>query len=210
MNKSPQINTSTSNKSFLFVLLPFIVFAVIVVSYNLNKPFNLDEADFASAAHSLKDNARFFSEGSGSGLWHPPLYIYSLTAAFKIFGESAAAARGLGFLFYAFTVVFTILICKELFEPEEYRIISVIAGCLCLINPLSIQFALLVDIDGGLLTLLMTVFCYFFVLFNKDGMNLKQTAIVGFIFGVSMLAKFTTPPIIIPAIFLFYFFIRFG
>ncbi|MBN1868958.1 MAG: glycosyltransferase family 39 protein [Candidatus Omnitrophica bacterium] len=203
MNKPSPINTS--NKKFLLVLLAFIVFTLIIVSCNLHKPFNLDEGDFAIAAQRLKDNPKFFSEDPGGGLWHPPMYIYSLAAAFKIFGESTVAARGLGFFFYILTIIFVSLICKEFFKPEEYRMISVIAVCLCLINPLMIQFALLLDIDGGLLTLLLTVFCYFFARFYKRGMNIKRMVILGFIFGVSMLAKFTTPPLFVPAVFVFYF-----
>jgi len=203
VNEPAQVKPS--NKRFTLVLLPFLILTIIVVSHNLHKPFNLDEADFATAAHHLMGDAKYFSEHPEGGLWHPPLYLHSLAAVFQIFGETTAAARGLGFLLYILTIVFTVLICKELFEPKEYRFISVIAACLCLINPLSLQFAFLIDIDGSLLTFLMTVFCYFFVRFNKRGMNMKRTVMLGFLFGLCMLAKFTTPPVILPAVFLFYF-----
>lgn len=191
-------------RNFFFLLIPFILFALVIISFNLNKPFNLDEADFAKAAHRLNADPHFLSENPQDGLWHPPLYIHSLAAVFQLFGESTGVARGLGFLFYILTVIFVILTCKELFEPEEYPVISVIAAVFFLINPLSIQFALQLDIDGGLLTWLMTVFCYFFVRFNKRGMTVAHGVILGVLFGVSMLAKFTTPPVIIPAVFLFY------
>jgi UDP-glucose 4-epimerase len=74
-------------------LLPFIVFAGIHISFSLNKPFNLDEAGFASSAHQLMGEAKFFFKKLEGGLW-PPLYIYSLVTAFKILGESTMV-RGL-------------------------------------------------------------------------------------------------------------------
>lgn len=192
------------NIGAILALTALFFFTVSITSFNIHKPLNLDETDFANAAHELKNDPAFFSKTPELGLWHPPMYIYMLSSVFKVLGETTVTARALGFIFYMLTFVFILLISKELFKPEERRIVSLIAGGLYLINPVLTQFSLLIDIDGGLLTLLMTIFCYFFIRFSKGEIDMKRLVILGIIFGIAMLAKFTTPPLIIPVIFLFY------
>lgn len=192
------------NIGAILALTALFFFTVTILSFNIHKPLNLDETDFAIGAHGLMNDPAFFSKTPELGLWHPPMYMYMLSGAFKVLGETTEVARGLGFIFYVSTFIFIMLICKELFEPKDRRIVSLIAGGLYLINPVLTQFSLLIDVDGGLLTLLMAIFCYFFIRFSKDEMGPKRLVILGIIFGTAMLAKFTTPPLIMPVIFLFY------
>jgi len=199
------LKKSQFNRYLLFALIPFALFSLVIFSFNLNKPFNLDEADpFALAAHSVLEDAKIFSTNHYLGLCHPPLYIYTLAATFKIFGETTAIARGLGLFYYCLTFILLLLICKELFPPKQFHFIALIAGSLYLINPLLIQYSLLIDIDGGLLVLLMVLFCYFFIRFDKLPMSPGRILCLGFLFGLTLLAKFVTSPLIIPAIFLYY------
>ncbi|MFH1783263.1 MAG: glycosyltransferase family 39 protein [Candidatus Omnitrophota bacterium] len=191
-----------------------LLFSSIIISFNINKPFNLDEQEFACAAHNviikgipLIEVDETYSEryeGQPLGLWHPPLYIYTLSLAFKILGESVLTARGLGFLFHLVTFIFFILICGKLFKDKEFYIVSSIAAIFYCINPIITQYTLLIDIDGGMLLLGMIGFSYFFISLDERKLSPKNIFFLGSLFGILLLIKFTTPPLIIPAMFTFY------
>ncbi|MBF0216289.1 MAG: glycosyltransferase [Candidatus Omnitrophica bacterium] len=185
-------------------LLAFILFSAVMFSFSIAKPFNLDETDFAIAAQSVIKDPAIFSKDPDIGLWHPPVYIYSLALAFKMFGENTVVARGLGVLYYFLGFIFLLLTCRELFKGKEFYLITLIAGAFYLINPILIQYSMLIDIDGGLLMLSTIAFAYFFIRYNNEGMTVRKLVFLGVLIGCMLLIKFTTPPLIAPAIFLFY------
>lgn len=208
--KRVNLQLSISSKYVLLTLVFLFVFTGIFFYFSINKPLNTDEALYVLAAHEVNKDYRAFSKNPEPGLWHPPLYVYTLSVVFKIFGEAAASARMLGILFYLTTLWFLILICRELSPPgRPFFITSFIAAALYLTNPLLIQYSMNVDIDGGMLTSSICAFSYLFIRSNRNFQKLRNFFLLGLLFGGILLIKFTTPLLIPIAIFLFYIFRKF-
>jgi 4-amino-4-deoxy-L-arabinose transferase-like glycosyltransferase len=200
-------------------------------SVALQKPFNLDEADFTSLAHNIKlsgrpilyvaedfvkdlCNLKLYSaeQHLGYGLWHPPLYGNLLALWFKIFGETTLAGRLFGLFCAIISLFLCLIIIKEIctyenINKEDRFFISVLASILYFINPLILQFSLLIDIDNSIQPILILLFFYIFIK-NYRNDKLRFDIYLGLIFGISLLAKLPTPPLVLISIFVFYLFER--
>ena len=135
-------------------------------------------------------------------LWHPPLYIYALSQSFMFLGVSEWSARLVSVLFSLGTLVVVYLLAKEVMDKN----IAVFLSCfIFLLNPFVVQNSLLVDIDNTVLTFLMSLFIYAYVIFNKKK---QQTAfsllLLGVSFGANLWAKFGTPPVLIASLFIYH------
>ena len=51
----------------LICIIPFLLFSLWAFFLNVDKPFNLDEADFANGAHRLMDEPFLFSKNPETG-----------------------------------------------------------------------------------------------------------------------------------------------
>ncbi len=211
---------------FLGLFVAFLIY-VLCSFVALQKPFNLDEADFASLAHYIKIcgkpilyvaedfiqdlcGLKLYSPEKhlGYGLWHTPLYANLLGAWFKIFGETTVTGRLFGFSCALLSLLLLFKIIKEICIHESIDrggrfFISSLAAILYFINPLILQFSLLLDIDNSLLTLLVLLFFYVFIK-NHTRRSVKTGIFLGVIFGISLLAKLPTPPFALASIFIFY------
>lgn len=135
---------------------------------------------------------------------HPPLYIYSLAAVFKILGPTAAAARFLGFVCMVINAILVYLIFKEIFGKEK-EIPAILASLFYISNPLVIQGSLFLDIDNTILTLQMMLFTLLY-LKCQEGASLKQLFFLGILFCLILWSKVTTSLVIIATVFLFQIF----
>lgn len=194
----------------------------------LQKPFNLDEADFVSVAHNINLLGRpvlymgedFYQDHCqlklysveqhlGYGLWHPPLYVNILALWFRIIGETTLGGRMFGLfcalltLFLCFRIIKEICIYEKIDKEKHFFILSIFSA-LYFINPLIVQFSLLMDIDNSLLVV-MTLLIFYIVIKNYGNDRLRVNFYLGLILGISLLAKLTLAPLILVSIFFFYF-----
>lgn len=195
--------------------------------FALQKPFNLDEGDFASLAHTIgqtglpilyvaedfvKDlcNQDLYSveKHLGYGLWHPPLYGYCLALWFKLFGETTVSGRLMGMFFVLLSLLLCLAIIKAVGRKLEMKKESIFLTCALaaiffLINPLVLQCSILLDIDSAILTTLMLLFLYAAIRYYGRE-SLRSEVVLGLIFGLCLLAKITTPLFMVSSLLIFY------
>ena len=171
----------------------------------LTRPFVYDEGDFVKGgAAILECGVPFYNRGYIAdleinherfqyGFYHPPLYFYSLAASFALFGVSEWSARIVGVACSLATLFLTYFICLDVLrrwgrEDERFTFLAVM---LCAINPYFIQSSLLLDIDGSVQLLLITLF--FAAHFaSYDRSFLFRLVLLTAIFLLTMWSKLTT------------------
>lgn len=152
-------------KTFLIYLAILALF-LFLAFIQINKPLRGEQSYFAYASHKLADNDKtpFSLEGyklpAADLFLHPPLYIYSIALFIKLFGYNLFALKLSSILFTVLTSFLLLLMGLYLF-PENKKI-ALISVFIYLINPIVIQNALLLDMDGGILTFfsIATIFCF--------------------------------------------------
>lgn len=130
-------NLLKNNKGILIVLFIFIV----VYSFNLDKyPYIWsDEAWFSNSAFTLATQGflgttmmPYFYDIAHFTYWQPPVYLLLLSLSFKLFGFGIIQARMVSITLGFFTVLFTYIFGKELYNKKT----GLIASVLLVSNPL--------------------------------------------------------------------------
>jgi hypothetical protein len=164
LKKIKQVWQVNKNQIKKYSWMPIVGFAICywVIPF-LGRPYVIDEAAFPYAAKGVSENWKpFFYNGetrpNDLGIWHPPLYVYILGIWIKIFGFSPEIVR----LFGIFCLVLTSLLIKktiDLLRPKT--LLPGLVGALVYISHyFVIQSALIPDIDGTLLPLVISIFIY--------------------------------------------------
>ncbi|MFN8533775.1 MAG: glycosyltransferase family 39 protein [Dehalococcoidia bacterium] len=188
----------------LGVALVFIV-ALALVWPMLSRRFVYDEVSFAQMGQAIAEtgvpyaNVGFMINHKGQidqqfeyGLWHPPLYLYTLGLTFKLFGVSETNAHLLGVMTMMLTAVFLLLTVREALAAHPNRDgFALWAVLLYVFNPLTLQSALLLDIDGTVLTVMLMLLTWFFLRFRDGGW--PSRLLIAVVFAVALSAKMTTP-----------------
>ncbi|GIW09442.1 MAG: hypothetical protein KatS3mg061_0499 [Dehalococcoidia bacterium] len=182
------------------------VAAVLVLLWPmLGKRYVYDEVSFAQMARAVAEtgvpyaNVGFMIDHKGRidqqfqyGLWHPPLYIYALGLTFKLFGASETVARLFGVGTTALTALLVALTVRTGLAAHPQRDgFALWAALLYLFNPLTLQSALLLDIDGTVLTVLLMLLVWLFLCWRDRGWGARLALAV--LFAVALFAKMTTP-----------------
>ena len=191
----------------------FIValFVILVISQS-NKKFVLDEIDFPAVATTISKTGlpyeyRGEKEKRALGLWHPPLYAYSLGAFVKVFGSNENTVRAFGMSCTLISAILCILIYKVLFQAT-WRLINKFTAVflpLFLLHPYTIANTTLPDIDSTILPVTILIFIYGLIRSSVSGNNnepiewsLKKTIFMSLLFSINLWAKLTTPLVLIP------------
>jgi 4-amino-4-deoxy-L-arabinose transferase-like glycosyltransferase len=85
----------------------------------------IDEAEFPLVAKAIADTGRpVYYRGedlpANVGIWHPPLYAYTLGVWVELFGSSHVAVRSFGFACALIAAALGWLVIRRLF-PERHR-----------------------------------------------------------------------------------------
>jgi 4-amino-4-deoxy-L-arabinose transferase-like glycosyltransferase len=188
----------------LGLALAILVFLTLALP-GLRKPFVYDEVSFAQGAEAVAQTGRPYADFGYMidrgrtdqrfqfALWHPPLYIFTLGAAFRLAHVSEGVARGLGL---ALALVSAVLIYASVLRLLRGRAqadgAAALAAFLYLVNPLVIQSALLLDIDGTVLTLFVAAFIAAYV--HLEGRpERRRLGLLALLFAIGLWAKLTTP-----------------
>jgi 4-amino-4-deoxy-L-arabinose transferase-like glycosyltransferase len=194
-----------STRSFTSPLLLAAVAAgaAVCIFLQLNQPLVADEPQFVDVAYSLSRTAE--PMGFSGSTWNPvlshPLLYHSLVAVpVGLAGKAPWAGRLAGVLcFYAAGVVLWLVVRRVTGE----RWGPFLAVLLYALHPLAVQSALLVEIDTAVLPLLAVLFIWYL---GRRDFRLDGSAWLGFglLFGVSLAAKMTTPPLLLAALAVYY------
>jgi 4-amino-4-deoxy-L-arabinose transferase-like glycosyltransferase len=150
---------------------------VILVGRQLERPLMYDDANFALAARAVADTGLpfgnqgwmsergDFSEQEQWALWHPPLYVYLLGVFARAGGWTPVVLRLPGLLSGLASAALTYLLARNLTRgpPAAREVAGAIAAILLLVCPLTIQSALIVDIDFALLLPLTLLFVWLYL-----------------------------------------------
>ncbi|MBI2449856.1 glycosyltransferase family 39 protein [Candidatus Pacearchaeota archaeon] len=181
----------------LFFFLSFI---------QINKSLRHEQDFFAYGAKKILENNKpeFNYGGYDRGKIsiisnHPPLYIYSIALFTKIFGYNLLGLKFSGIFFTVLTSFLLFLMSMYLFP--KHKGLSLVSVFIYLINPIVIQNALLLDIDGGILTFvtIATIFCFMKYKLNKP-------FLLGFFLFVGLWTKLTSYVILSAAFFIYVLF----
>lgn len=168
-----------------------------------SQPYVIDEAEFPFVAQATAETGKpIYYHGelrpADVGIWHPPLYVYSLAGWMTVFGETTIAVRSFGVFFALLTAFIGMLICRRLF-PANSDLMGVIFAAIYLLNPFTIASALIPDIDGTIaafaiaLTLLAAISAAV-----SDRARHWEVLTCGGALGFALSTKLTTPLSLLP------------
>ncbi|MSO55546.1 MAG: hypothetical protein EXQ55_01285 [Acidobacteria bacterium] len=139
----------------------------------IDSPLRFDEVDFAEQAdgilrhgvpkilysqtrHIATPVERGQDVDTRYGMWHPPLYLYSLAACLKAFGHGnwAVRAAGLGWFLITTAVVWWTVSRRR---PPD-RLFGTLAIAMALLSPLVAQGIFFLDIDNTSLSAALILF----------------------------------------------------
>lgn len=196
-----------------------IALFVVLVFSQANKKFALDEVDFPVLAKAISETGKPYhyrgeSDPHSLGLWHPPLYAYSLAAFVKVFGFNENTVRAFGMCCTLLSAFLSILIYRELFQTKgsENDRFTPIFLSLFLLHPYTIANTTVPDIDSTVLPNTILVFIYGLVrMLGARGESvsplwpIRGTLFLSALFALNLWAKLTTPLVLIPTAFLIFF-----
>lgn|GEM_PF-1222481 len=193
--------------------IPSIVYALLLVAVaaaagvfillQINQPLVADEPQFVDVAFSLAYTAKpmaFSGSTWNAVLSHPLLYHLLLAVPVGLAGKVPWAGRLIGIVgFYLAGAILwaaTRRVTGERWGPF-------LAVLLYSLHPLAVQSALLVEIDTAILPLVAVVFVWYL---GRRDFGLSGVGWLGFglLFGASLMAKLTTPPLLVGALAAYY------
>ncbi|HEY7064994.1 MAG TPA: glycosyltransferase family 39 protein [Chloroflexota bacterium] len=199
-------------------LLPLLLAGYLwVAAPQLHAPLGWDEVNFYWNAQAVATigvpyaNAGFLGDRGAVGtqyqygLWHPPLYLYTLGLAFWLFGADESVARGTGVALMALTAVVVFFLARRTLPPSARDWGGLLAVVILLVSPLTIQSALVLDIDGTVLTLLLAAWSLLYLCL-EDAPPRRQplaVAVLAVAFAVTLWAKLTTPFFLLAVLFVY-------
>ena len=207
-------------KFFYLSLIKSLVIAlfIILVVAQAGKKFVLDEIDFPAVAYATSETGvpvyyRGEENQKHIGIYHPPLYIYSLAGFVKAFGYSEKTIRMFGALCTLVTAFLSILIVAKLFpNKNEEQYFPLIFLPLFLIHPYTLANTTLPDIDQTVLPITILLFIYFLLkkfpsqkLTESSSIQTASQALavltLSILFALNLWTKMTTPLALLPTAF---------
>ena len=163
--------------------------------FAINRPILAEEEFFFLASENILKSGIPLSL-SGLASWHPPLYLYSLAAALKIFGPHIYSARLVGVFSFA-VALFLIFKITQLIAKQEsnqaYILTAFMASLFYASLPVVIRGSHILDIDNTVLTVAFLLFTFFFLRFRGRGSFYKRELLsLGVLLSLVLLAKITT------------------
>lgn len=199
------------SKNVTLLALSFFILLCIIQA---GKPLHLDNADFpsvgkATAISGLPIYYRGEQSPQFSGLYHPPLYIYTLAAWYNLFGFSPTTTRILGALCAILQGALALMIFRCLFGPEIKKQMAPLFWLLFLLNPYTLAISSIADIDSTIYGPILLAIIYSVLKCRwRDGTEIRdpiparRIILTGLLFALGLWAKLTTILLLIPMIYL--------
>jgi hypothetical protein len=189
-------------------LSALFVFLFTIVQY-LDKPLRFDETEWVRHAGGIlahgvpmltlaEDRAIDFPTpdpwGAHYGMWHPPLYEYTLAAGIAAFGGHNWVYRGVSLACLLLSLWLSWAIVR-LLMPGSPRLLRALPISLALCIPLVTEGGLFLDIDNTvLLPILLAMLLRF--LRTSNIVRPRVVAELALLFALALSAKLTTPFIV--------------
>src|SRR5262249_29155956 len=140
---------------------------VLTVSRLISSPPRFDEADFAAQVSGIErhgvpkllysEDARLFPApyygyDAHYGMWHPPVYLYSLAGSAMLFGNSIFVLRAVGLIWFGLSLLLVWRISQLLIDKSHSSLVRAVPLALVSLTPLLAEGSLYLDIDNTSLT----------------------------------------------------------
>ncbi len=168
-----------------------------------SRPFHGDEVEFVRLGVALVERGShqidrgFIDDVTETGrlqTWnfHPPLYMWGLGTACRLFGEREATARGFGLACGVASLLLVFGLARRVSADSAQRDrIAVLATALCAVNPFFLQACLLIDIDGTVYTTLFLLLVYLALRLDSAA-EARRLPVLAAVFAATLAAKMTT------------------
>lgn len=186
-----------------------------LAAHQAAKPLHLDDMDFPAVAEATAHSGRpIYYRGEEnplhSGLYHPPLYIYTLAGWFRLFGGGPAQSRMFGALCAILQGWLVLRILGRLFGEERVRRWSWLFWPVFLLNPYTLQASAIADIDSTIYGPLLALVLWTVIRIGwRDGRwrddepRWWEGTLVALALTLALWAKLTTVFLLFPFLFLF-------
>lgn len=169
-----------------------------------DQPYVIDEAAFPYAAEGvLHHGAPIFYNGETRpddlGMWHPPLYIYTLALQLKIFGSGYVSVRMYGVIAVLIAFAVVVLTVRRL-APSLPQYGYVLLAAVMLWNPLIIAGTLVPDIDGTLGIVATAALLWLAVMLMQDPPNRRVFLLAAGVWALAWSTKFTLALLLGPVV----------
>ncbi len=130
-----------------------VLFALVLFSATADQPFHLDNMDFPAVANEASSTGlpvyyRGQDNPTHLGLYHPPLFIYTLAAWIRLLGFGELQIRMFGFLCAVLQAWVVLAICGTLLGRSRAVRMAPWLLFIFLFHPYTLQTASIVDIDS--------------------------------------------------------------
>ncbi len=133
-----------------------------------------------------------FGQREQWALWHPPLYLYALGLWYKLLGVSELVGRGFGVVCTIISALLIGYIGRRVASPTASALTGLLAFALFLLSPLTVQSALILDIDGTVLLLFVTLLTALYIRHVQEPAR-WDIPVLTLVFALALWAKMTTP-----------------
>ena len=197
------------------------VYVCVLVRY-LDRPLRFDETEWPVQAAGIVEHGVpkvLYSEyraiwltpllgfDAHYGMWHPPVYQYSLALGTLVLGTSNAALRGVSVLWFLASLVLAWKLLPLVLPRGTPALVRAVPLALVLLSPLVNEGSLHLDIDNTSLTFFMLLFSYVFLRAPQDD-SWRRCLALGLLFALALWSKLTTPFLLAGAAVVFLFLSR--
>lgn len=193
-----------------------VLLFLVLAAHQAAKPLHLDNMDFPAVAEATAHSGKpVYYRGEEnrlhSGLYHPPLYIYTLAGWFRVFGSGPAQARMFGAVCALLQGWIALQILSLLFGSDRVRQWSWLFWPFFLLNPYTLQGSAIADIDStiygpllGLVVLSALRISWRHGRWRDDGPRSWELGLVALALTACLWAKLTTVLLLFPFLFLLF------
>lgn len=206
----------------LAIVLAAAATYLCVVARYLGSPLRFDETEWPGQSQAIarrgvpkilysEDKQLWLSPFLGLdahyGMWHPPVYQYSLALGGIVLGWSDAAMRGVSLLWFAATMLLAWGILGSILPRGTPALVRVLPLALVLLTPLVADGSLHLDIDNTSLAFFLLLFSYVFLREPLDT-SWRRCLELGLLVALALWSKLTSPFLLLGAATLYLFLSR--
>ena len=141
----------------------------------------------------------FYGFDAHYGMWHPPVYLYSLAATVELFGTGTIAMRATSVAWLLLSLVVVWRITGLLLGKGAPLLVRAVPIALILMTPLLMQGGLYLDIDNTSLLFALLVLIWLY-LQDPDTVSPRRLGLLALAFAFALASKLTTPYMLLASI----------
>lgn len=133
------------------------------------------------------------------GMWHPPIYLYSLAATAGLFGTGNVAMRATSLAWFLLSLVVVWKIAAILLGKGFPVLLRAVPIALILMTPLLMEGGLMLDIDNTSLCFAILLLLWLY-LQDPDTVSPRRLGLLALAFAFALASKLTTPYMLVASI----------